>query len=469
MSSEALISASGLSKRYTIYDQPQDRLKQSLFGRWRQYHREFWALKNISFSIRAGEVVGIIGRNGSGKSTLLQLIAGTLTPTEGELVVNGQVAALLELGSGFNPDFTGRENIFINGAILGLSRREIEHYFQEIVTFADIGDFLDQPVKTYSSGMAVRLAFAVQAFVPKDILIVDEALAVGDELFQRKCFARIEEFKGQGGTILFVSHASGSVVQLCDRAFLLHAGELILSGPSKHVVNMYHKFLYAPPERQSALLAEIRQGHKGRSEEGNEEGRQQQRDTRPAIATALQPQQPEQEAVSFLMKAFYDPGLQSVSTVHYESRGARIGEAVIVTLEEERVNVLVAREHYIWRYHVQFDRDCFNVRCGMLIKTLSGIELGGATTAPVFRGIPCIPAGTTLTVEFTFTASLTAGTYFLNAGVLGMEGEAEVYLDRKVELGVCKILPDETTLTTALVDFHIEPQVHIHNTAISCN
>jgi lipopolysaccharide transport system ATP-binding protein len=466
MSCEAIITASRLSKRYPIYAQPQDRLKQSLFGRWRQYHREFWALKDISFSIAAGEVVGIIGRNGSGKSTLLQLIAGTLTPTAGELAVNGQVAALLELGSGFNPEFTGRENIFLNGAILGLSQRDVERYLQDIVAFADIGDFLDQPVKTYSSGMAVRLAFAVQAFVPKDILIVDEALAVGDELFQRKCFAKIEEFKRHGGTILFVSHASAAVIQLCDRALLLHAGELVLSGLSTHVVNMYHKFLYAPPERQAVLLAEMRQ-----------EGVRTHRDSTGYVARQSQTMMTNDASLELPLlpaekrsrdrKAFYDPALQSVSTVHYESRGARIGEAMLVTEAEERVNVLVARGLYVWRYHVTFDRDCYNVRCGMLIKTLTGIELGGATTAPGFQGIPHVAAGTTLTVEFTFTANLTAGTYFLNAGVLGMVDDAEVYLDRKVELGVCKILPEENALTTAVVDFHITPHVRLHSDAVS--
>lgn len=459
MSSEVIISASGLSKRYTIYEQPQDRLKHSLFGRWRQYHREFWALKDISFSIHAGEVVGIVGRNGSGKSTLLQLIAGTLTPTTGNLVVDGQVAALLELGSGFNPEFTGSENIFINGAILGLSQHEVARYFQDIVTFADIGDFLDQPVKTYSSGMVVRLAFAVQAFVPKDILIVDEALAVGDELFQRKCFAKIEEFKRQGGTILLVSHASSAVVQLCDRAFLLHAGELVLSGSSKHVVNMYHKFLYAAPERQPALLTEMKQERDGWHAAPEEQRRWQRHDH---LTTDLPPELPGQRLAKRdgHAKAFYDPTLQSVSTVHYESRGARIGEAMIVTPEQERVNVLVARELYVWRYHVQFDRDCFNVRCGMLIKTLSGLELGGATTAPAYSGIPHVPAGTVITVEFRFAANLAAGIYFLNSGVLAVVDETEVYIDRKVDLGVFKILPDDTTLMTAVVDFHITPFVH---------
>lgn len=461
-----MIAASGLSKRYPIYRQPQDRLKQSLFGRWRQYHREFWALKGVSFSIRAGEVVGIIGRNGSGKSTLLQLIAGTLAPTTGELVVNGQVAALLELGSGFNPEFTGRENIFMNGAILGLSQREVECYFQDIVAFADIGEFLEQPVKTYSSGMAVRLAFAVQAFVPKEILIVDEALAVGDELFQRKCFAKIEEFKRQGGTILFVSHASASVTQLCDRAFLLHAGELVLVGPSKHVVNMYHKFLYAPAERQAVLLAEMRQesdqGWGDQTDQARELGHNGGGDTPSLGGPRSQPLKRNSQP-----KAFYDPSLQSVSTVHYESRGARIGAAAIMTEEEERVNVLVPREFYVWRYQVHFDRDCFQVRCGMLIKTLTGIELGGATTAQEFQGIPHVKAGTTLTVEFTFMANLNAGTYFLNAGVLGTVDHGEVYLDRKVELGVCKVLPEETALTTALVDFHVTPHVHVQSEAVS--
>ncbi|MGE0822994.1 MAG: ABC transporter ATP-binding protein [Candidatus Binatia bacterium] len=459
MSSEALISARSLSKRYVMYDRPQDRLKQGLFGRRRQYYREFWALKNVSFDIFPGESVGIIGRNGSGKSTLLQLIAGTLAPTSGTLEVNGAVAALLELGSGFNPEFTGRENVFMNGAILGLNRREVEALLPDIIAFADIGDFVDQPVKTYSSGMAIRLAFAVQAFVPKDILIVDEALAVGDELFQRKCFARIDEFKSQGGTILFVSHASAAILQLCERAVLLHAGELVFSGPSTYVVNLYRKFLYAPVGRQEALLEEMKESlgevPRGMCDEHAREVGERAGDSPPLLHHL---ENENQDGVHRL-QPMYDPSLESLSTVHYESRGARIVATKILTPEGEPVNVLVPRGRYVWRYRVEFDQDCYNVRFGMLIKTLAGIEIGGGVTARAYAGVPHIAAGTVLTVDFAFLANLTNGTYFLNAGVLGVIDDTEVYLDRKVDLAAFKILSDDVTLMTAIVDFHILPHI----------
>src|SRR5829696_2572400 len=189
---EVAISVRGAGKMHRIYDRPQDRLKQMLWRGRRQYGREFWALRDVSFELRRGEMMGIIGRNGSGKSTLLQIIAGTLTPSEGEVTVNGRVAALLELGSGFNPEFTGRENVFLNGSILGISREEIQQRFDDIAAFADIGGFIEQPVKTYSSGMLVRLAFAVQASIEPDVLIVDEALAGGDVFFRQKCYRRLE-------------------------------------------------------------------------------------------------------------------------------------------------------------------------------------------------------------------------------------------------------------------------------------
>ena len=207
MSSDVAIKVDNLCKCYQIYDKPRDRLFQMLMRGHRQYYREFWALTDVSFEIKRGETVGIIGRNGSGKSTLLQMVCGTLNPTSGSIQTSGRIAALLELGSGFNFEFTGRENVYMNGSVLGLSKEEIDACFDDIAAFADIGDFIEQPVKTYSSGMMVRLAFAVQATIEPDILIVDEALAVGDEKFQRKCFARLEALKARGTSILFVSHS----------------------------------------------------------------------------------------------------------------------------------------------------------------------------------------------------------------------------------------------------------------------
>lgn len=242
-SSQIAISATSLSKRYEIYDRPHDRLLQMLARGRRQYFREFWALKDVSFEVRAGETIGIVGKNGSGKSTLLQLLCGTLTPTSGSVTVSGRVAALLELGAGFSPDFSGRENVFLAAKLLGLRQREVEDRFDKIAAFADIGSFLDQPVKTYSSGMFVRLAFAVVAHVDAEILIIDEALAVGDAFFTQKCMRFLREFR-QRGTLLFVSHDSSAVTGLCDTALWLDQGRLVDKAPAKAITEKYLESLY---------------------------------------------------------------------------------------------------------------------------------------------------------------------------------------------------------------------------------
>jgi lipopolysaccharide transport system ATP-binding protein len=260
MNDDIAIKVENLSKCYHIYDQPRDRLKQMILPRLqrgvgmppRQYFREFWALKDVSFEVKKGETVGIIGRNGSGKSTLLQLICGTLNPTSGSIQTTGRIAALLELGSGFNPEFTGRENVYMNGAVLGLSRAEIDSRFDEIAAFADIGDFIEQPVKTYSSGMMVRLAFAVIAHVDADILVIDEALAVGDAIFTQRCMRFLRQFM-QKGTVLFVSHDTAAVTNLCQKAILLNRGAVIASGTAKRVVEKYLELNYQ--EIQNIQLA----------------------------------------------------------------------------------------------------------------------------------------------------------------------------------------------------------------------
>jgi len=257
MPADAIITVEQLTKAYRIWEHPSARLKspllqaasqlfppgtpprRALAARAARGYRDFYALRDVSFTVRRGEATGIIGRNGSGKSTLLQLIAGTLTPTSGRAVVAGRVSALLELGSGFNPDFTGRENVYLNGAILGLGRREIEARFPAIAEFAEIDEFLDQPVKTYSSGMMMRLAFAVAVNVDPDVLIVDEALSVGDVFFTQKCFARIREILRGGATLIFVSHDMAAVQNLCDRALLLHQGRVTFDGPPEDCVARY--------------------------------------------------------------------------------------------------------------------------------------------------------------------------------------------------------------------------------------
>ena len=242
--SNIAISVKNLSKKYQLYQTPKHRLKEALHPFKKKYHREFWALRDVSFEARHGETVGIIGCNGSGKSTLLQMICGTLTPTQGDINVNGRISALLELGAGFNREFTGRENVYMNGAIFGLSRAEMDKRYQYIVDFAGIGNFIDQPVKTYSSGMYVRLAFAVAINVDPEILIVDEALAVGDAKFQRKCYAKLEEFRKRGKTILFVTHAMGTIVSLCNKAILLDKGKVVQEGEPKPIIKLYYKMLF---------------------------------------------------------------------------------------------------------------------------------------------------------------------------------------------------------------------------------
>jgi lipopolysaccharide transport system ATP-binding protein len=261
-SRDSAVFVSNLSKCYHIYPSPRDRLKQFVIPRLirfisafkstsqiakaqKQFFFEFWALRDISFEVKSGETVGIVGRNGSGKSTLLQMICGTLTPSAGQILTKGRVAALLELGSGFNPEFSGRDNVFLNAAVLGLTKEEIEARYETIVSFAEIGEFIDRPVKTYSSGMMVRLAFSVIAHVDADILVVDEALSVGDVFFSQKCMRFFEQFKAEGGTVLFVSHDTSAIMKLCDRAILLVSGSIVKVGTAEVVCKAYLEQLYA--------------------------------------------------------------------------------------------------------------------------------------------------------------------------------------------------------------------------------
>jgi homopolymeric O-antigen transport system ATP-binding protein len=263
--SDSTIRVSNISKCYQIYDRPQDRLKQSLVPRLqriigqppKQYHREFWALKDVSFEVKRGETVGIIGRNGSGKSTLLQIICGTLAPTSGAVETHGRISALLELGSGFNPEFTGRENIYMNGAILGLSQEEIDSRFDDITAFADIGQFIEQPVKTYSSGMFVRLAFAINIMSEPKIMIVDEALSVGDMNFQAKCMTALTRIQEKGATILFVSHDINSVKSLCSSAVYLEHGKVVATGPAPEVTEHYVRNMREEMNEEQGKLTRV--------------------------------------------------------------------------------------------------------------------------------------------------------------------------------------------------------------------
>ncbi|NTV13324.1 MAG: ABC transporter ATP-binding protein [Desulfobulbaceae bacterium] len=453
------ISVRDLAKIYQIYERPQDRLKQSLIPRLqqilghtpRQYFREFWALKDISFQVRQGETVGIIGRNGSGKSTLLQLICGTLNPTVGAINTHGRIAALLELGSGFNPEFTGRENVFLYGAVLGLTSAEIAGRFSVIEKFADLGDFIDQPIKIYSSGMVVRLAFSVAINVEPQILVIDEALSVGDELFQRKCFARIEAIKKSGATILFVSHSGAAIVELCDRALLLDGGELLASGAPKEIVGKYQKLLFASPDKAAAIRHDIR----------TTPGPGLFARPRPEGIAALADRNA-REDLGTEAEEFFDPHLKPQSTINYESLGAVIDNPQIFNLAGSRVNCLVHGKRYRYVYLVRFTREAAQVRFGMLIKTLSGVALGGAASvADNDRERPSFTANSQVRVEMNFHCSLNPGTYFLNAGVMGMVNGAEIHLHRILDACVFRVLPTANSLATGAVDFNCVPDVAV--------
>jgi lipopolysaccharide transport system ATP-binding protein len=459
MSSEIAIKVENLSKCYQIYDQPRDRLKQFILPRLqrlsgstaKQYYREFWALKGVSLEVKKGETVGIIGRNGSGKSTLLQMICGTINPTSGNIQTNGRIAALLELGSGFNPEFTGRENVYMNASVLGLLNDEIDARFDEIVAFADIGKFIDQPVKTYSSGMVVRLAFAVAISVAPDILIVDEALSVGDELFQRKCFSRIETIRKAGATILFVSHAGSTIVELCDRAVLLDANELLAIGRPKRIVSRYQKLLYAPLEMREYLREEIR------LESTKILAYQDKTIQERSLAINTPPIEKNQE-----LPDSFDPALRPVSTIAYASYGAIIHGPALYTATGDLVNNLTRGKTYYYRYTVSFERAASNVRFGMLIKTISGVELGGGTSANSYRNsLPFVEVGKDYVVEFEFCCLLNAGVYFLNAGVLGEVSGSETYLHRLIDVALFRVMSENEYMGTGIVDFRCKSTVNI--------
>jgi lipopolysaccharide transport system ATP-binding protein len=456
MASDIAIQIHSLSKAYRIWTDPKARLSAPIAreignlpgipapirNRLNRYYNDcchsFFALKGITQEIRKGETIGIIGRNGSGKSTLLQIIAGTLSPTTGSVAVNGSVAALLELASGFNPEFTGRENVFLTATVQGLSHREIEARFDEIAAFADIGEFLEQPVKTYSSGMMIRLAFAVRTAVNPDILIVDEALSVGDETFQRKCFARLAEIRERGTTVIFCSHSMGSVVNLCSRALFLHKGELILEGTPKFVTSRYQRFCHAPAHLEAELI------HGFRSEKELLSAPEKQ------SSTENNPAHPE-------ISMNFDPGLISQSRVVYDMQGGEIVEYGVFDQSGKAVNLLKNREYYRFRYKVRFDKTCTGVSFAMLIKNKEGQELGGGRSFPEGSYLEEVSANSIYEVNFLFQCLLTANTYFFNCGVEGFVEGKRAYVHRILDATVVRVLPEKNLLATAQFDFLIEP------------
>jgi lipopolysaccharide transport system ATP-binding protein len=373
------VAVRNLAKCYQIYDKPQHRLLQTLLRGMKRYYRDFWALDEVSFEIGRGETFGIVGRNGSGKSTLLQLICGTLTPTRGEVAVNGRVAALLELGAGFNPDFTGRENVYLNATVLGLTHAEIDDRFERIAAFADIGDFMEQPVKTYSSGMFLRLAFAVIAHVDADVLVIDEALAVGDAFFTQKCMRFLREFRAHG-TILLVSHDLQAVMSLCDRALWLDAGKVGNIGLPKPVCEEYIGAIQETA-RAPQLTVNAAADSPQRSHSSEEFGRGYSRIT----------------GVEFL-----------------DAGGAPLG----MTREKQEVRLIA---------HAIATQDLVAPAFGFHIKDRLGQILLGRTSAEApATPLPPVKAGQTFSVEFRFMLpTLMAGDYVITVAV--GEGTADEY------------------------------------------
>jgi lipopolysaccharide transport system ATP-binding protein len=455
---ETVISLKNVSKCFKRYERPGDRLKEMIYPS-KKLADEFWALHDINLDIYQGQTLGIVGRNGSGKSTLLQIIVGTLTPTTGTVDVRGRVSALLELGSGFNPEFTGRQNVFFNAQLLGFNQKETEDKFDDIAAFADIGDFIDQPVKTYSSGMFVRLAFAVATSVEPDILVVDEALSVGDEAFQRKCFARLQSIQEGGGTVLFVSHAATSVVQLCTSAILMDSGELLLAHSPKVVISKYQKLIYADPDKVIELKEDIRSLNKLTKQESESDLQDDGLDNTNGELKQDLPIPQLQEHYD----EFYDPGMIPSNTVRYPSRGAEIIDPRIETLKGNVVNHLIGRQDYIYTYSVTFSRSTSKVRFGMLIKTISGFELAGASLKGSTQSVKYVEAGTTIVVKFQFQCLLNPGVYFLNAGVVGTVDGDLTYLDRCVDVAMFRVQSCTESCGNGIVDLLIEPCLTVVN------
>lgn len=429
-SDDIAIRVQGLSKCYGIYANPHDRLKQFILPRLqrligqasKQYFREFWALKDVSFEIKKGETVGIIGRNGSGKSTLLQMICGTLNPTSGSIQTNGRIAALLELGSGFNPEFTGRENVYMNAAVLGLSKEEVDERFDDIAAFADIGQFIDQPVKTYSSGMVVRLAFAVQSQVEPDILVVDEALSVGDAKFQAKCFERLRQLKENGTSILLVTHSSEQIVTHCSTAILLNNGAQLETGEPRHVVNRYMDLLFG--KEKTAIQTES----KRHSEV-------------PAASCTAIAYQLSQLEDCFATRHGYNP---------YEYRwgdgAATILDYYLAADDETYPSAISTGQRVTLAVSIKFHRDFYRPILGITIKTKEGVTVYGVNSETLACDdfLKLGRSGSAIQAEIVFTCRLAPGDYFISLGIASKHGEEVIPHDRRYDSIHLQVRPNST-------------------------
>jgi ABC-type polysaccharide/polyol phosphate transport system ATPase subunit len=393
MSSEdSAIKVEGVSKRYEIYDHPRDQLKQLFLPRYRrvmrlkanQYFHEFWALQDISMEVCKGQSYGIVGLNGSGKSTLLQIITGTLAPTLGTVTTHGRIAALLELGSGFNPSFTGRENVYMNAALQGFSRNQIDSKCEDIQSFADIGNHFDQPLLTYSSGMQMRVAFAVATAFDPDILIIDEALAVGDAYFRQKCFHRIERFKESGGTLLFVSHDANTVKNLCDKAILISNGKVVSHGIPKAVIDLYEG-LVAQKTDLGDRVVEVSQNQT----------------TQPAEISELL------EANSTWTKA----------TTITTNQEADLIDIKLLNGAGQQVSQIESETDLTVQYRIRLNKDFERPAFGLIVRNKIGQSIFETSTYAMGMAEKSIASGKEVLVSFKFNFKLRAGQYSFSVGV----------------------------------------------------
>lgn len=418
--SEIAISLRNISKCFKRYHHPVDRLKEILLpGKSRA--DQFWALRDINLEIPKGQTFGIVGPNGSGKSTLLQIIAGTLTPTSGEVVVNGRISALLELGSGFNPEFTGRQNVFFNGRLLGLSKQEIEDKFEHITDFADIGDFIDQPVKTYSSGMYVRLAFAVAINVDPDILIVDEALSVGDAKFQLKCFLKLKELQEKGVTVLFVSHDSNSIKRYCQKAMLLSQGQKIIEAFPNIVINHYTRLLFPEDERTTVLTY------------------QQE------LASSLSNISEQRRPLEY----------------RYGSHQGEIQDIHIENSEGKETLTFTSCERMIARVTILVKDLVVNSLFAMTLKDAKGEDIYVTNTYLKNIKIPKINSGSLVNITFDQYLMVGTGDYFLSFGFVSLQEGKIIPIDRRYDVIHLKIMPLSNDMSQGVVNLNSKIYVEI--------
>lgn len=448
---ESLLVVDRVSKRYEIYERPQDRLKQSLIPRLqtllpiqlrrsRPFFKEFWALRDVSMTVDRGEAVGILGRNGAGKSTLLQIIAGTLAPTSGVVHVGGRIAALLELGSGFSPDFTGRENVRLSAALLGLTPDEIDLRFDDIAAFADIGEFLEQPVKTYSSGMMMRLAFAVQTAVEPELMIVDEALSVGDARLQKKCFSRLEQLRESGTTILFVTHDTGTILQFCTRAIVLDAGAIFSVGSPQLAAREYHRLLFEGVELPSSVSDLAERG----SEQQVTESHSIMMSAKARDGIKL-PEHPAKENTDKLVSA---------REVRYGSRDAEIFNIGLRDEAMRETRVVEAHNYCEFHFSVRFNVTIQNpVAYGFMISNPRGVEIFATMAAFYGKALPPSTAGSIFVCTLSSRMPLVPGVYFLSASIAHDDGRpSNEFLDYRFDAFEFQVIGTTRAFTTSIVD-----------------